>query len=395
MTAPDPGHEAEPLYAAILPELLPQLECLAACRSVEELLAHPVYRALAPSIERVQNTPDIRDFRTAPAPPRSRYRIVAWNIERGTQLDGQLEMLRCHPYLKESDALLLTEADAGMARSGNRIVCQEIARCLGMAYIFAPCYLALGKGSGMERQASGANTLGLHGNAILSRYPLRDIRLIPLENGVDKIAHREQRIGCQQAVAARVEFPNLSLMAASIHLDAQSTQRHRREQMQVVIDALPPSGPVILGGDWNTSTYDSSHAFWAILGFWLRVLMGVDHVIQNHYLHPDRRFERGLFRLLEERGFDYHGANQPGERTVSYDILDPRANGSLAEWVPEWCFPFIRWSLRRHGGRCPFKLDWFAARGVRVENPTVVHEVRESRAVPLSDHDAIGLDVLV
>ena len=98
-----------------------------------------------------------------------------------------------------------------------------------MAHVFAPCYFALGKGSGVERQVTGANTLGLHGNAILSRYPLRDIRLIPLENGVDKMAHREQRIGCQQAVAARIEFPNLALTAASVHLDAQST-------------AAPPAG---------------------------------------------------------------------------------------------------------------------------------------------------------
>ena len=395
MTARKSGPDAQPLYAAILPAILPQLETLAACRSFAEMLAHPVYRALAPSLERVQSTPDVRDFRTAAAPVKARYRVVAWNIERGSQLDGQLEMFHDHPYLKEADVLLLTEADAGMARSGNRIVYEEIARSLGMALAFAPCYLALGKGSGVERQASGKNLLGLHGNAILSRYPMRDIRLVPLENGVDKMAHREQRIGCQQAVAARIEFPNLSLVAAAVHLDAQSTQRHRREQMQVVLDALPSSGPAILGGDWNTSTYNSSHALWAILGFWLRVMMGVDHVIRNHYLHPDRRFERALFRLLEERGFDYRSANQPGERTVSYDILDPRANGSLAEWVPQWCFPFIRWSLRHHGGRCPFKLDWFAARGLRLENPIVLHEVREARAVPLSDHDAIGLDVLV
>jgi len=394
MTAPD-AREAKPLYATILPEILPQLEALTSCRSFSEMLEHPVYRQLAPAIERVQSTLDLGGFRTVSAPAKPRYRIVAWNIERGTQLEGQLETLRSHPYLKEADVLLLTEADAGMARSGNRIVYQELARALGMEYAFAPCYLALGKGSGVERQSQGANPLGLHGNAILSRYPMHDVQLIPLENGVDKMKHREQRIGYQQAVAASIEFPNLALVAASVHLDAQSTQKHRQEQMQTVLSAIPTGGRVILGGDWNTSTYDSSHALWAILGFWLRVFMGVDHVIRNHYLHPERRFERGLFRLLEDHGFDYRGANVTGERTVSYDILDPRANGSLSEWVPQWCFPFIRWSLRHHQGRCPFKLDWLATRGVRVEKPTVVHEVREARAVPLSDHDAIGLDVIV
>ena len=275
------------------------------------------------------------------------------------------------------------------------MVAEELARELGMAEVFAPCYIALGKGSGIERRSEGENRFGLHGNAILSRYPIRDVRVIALENGVDKMKHREQRIGRQACVAARIEFPNAGVDAVSVHLDAQSTQRHRRDQMRSVLDALPGIGPVVVGGDWNTSTYDSSHALWAILGFCLRVLMGVDHVIRNHYLYPQRRFERELFELLKERGFEYERSNRLGERTVRYDICDARATGSLHDWVPEWCFRFIRWSLRNHEGQCPFKLDWFATRGVRVENPVVLHEFREGRAVPLSDHDAVGVDVVV
>ena len=291
------------LYAAVACEILPRLEALAQCRSTAEMECHPDYRAIAPLVARSLATPHIADFRHHEAPPRPRYRLLAWNIERGTQLQAQLEAFRSHPYLKTCDVLLLTEADAGMARSGNRMVAEVLARELGMAQVFAPCYIALGKGSGVERQVEGENTLGLHGNAILSRYPIRDIHLIPLDNGVDKMAHREQRLGRQSAVAARIDFPNFSLRAVSVHLDAQSTQRHRREQMRSVLDALASDLPVILGGDWNTSTYDSSHAFRAILGFWLRVLMGVDHVIRNHYLHPENRFERGLFLLLSDRGF--------------------------------------------------------------------------------------------
>src|SRR5581483_9178592 len=126
------------------------------------------------------------DFRRGEAPARSRYRFVAWNIERGTQYDAQLQAFRSHPYLQRCDVLLITEADAGMARSGNRMVAEALARALEMAQVFAPCYIALGKGSGVERQSAGENRFGLHGNAILSRYPLRDVRLIPLDNGVDK-----------------------------------------------------------------------------------------------------------------------------------------------------------------------------------------------------------------
>lgn len=36
-----------------------------------------------------------------------------------------------------------------------------------------------------------------------------------------------------------------------------------------------------------------------------------------------------------------------------------------------------------------------AARGLRVENPVVIHDLREGGAAPMSDHDAIGVDVVV
>jgi hypothetical protein len=287
-----------------------------------------------------------------------------------------------------------------------------------MHYAFVPCYLNLTKGSGIEQDLPGANDLGLHGNALLSRYPMSNVRPIFLENGVDIMASREKRIGRQAAIAADIIFPNATITAVSVHLDAQSTQRHRYLQLRDIldnIDTLPrrdlpsrdlpshdlPSHDVpsrdrkgvVIGGDWNTSTYNSSRALHAILGFWLRVLMGVDNVIRNHYLHPYTLFERDLFRLLEDRGFDYRACNRLGEHTVSYDVDDLRATKALRDWVPGWCFHFIRWALRNHGGRCPVKLDWFATRGVTCRNPLVIHDVREGRPVPLSDHDAIAVDV--
>ena len=372
----------------VLPELvLPRAGELAACRSLAELLAHAGYREIARDVEAALGTPHVADFRSGEAARKAWYRVTAWNIERGTHLDSQVEALRTHPQLAGTDVLLITEADAGMARSGNRAVAETLARELGMAQVFAPCYIALGKGSGAERDVVGDNSLGLHGNAVLSRYPLRDVRVIALENGVDKMAHREKRIGRQAAVAATVEFPGFSLDAVSVHLDAQSTQRHRKEQMRAVLGAVRPAGPAILGGDWNTSTYDTSRALHAIVGFWRRVARGVDHVIRNHYVRPERWFERGLFRLLEEHSFEYDQSNLPGEYTTYYDFGDPRIYRNLGEWVPQWCFKFIRWALRNHQGRCPFKLDWFATRRLKVRNPAVVH------GLALSDHDPIVIDI--
>jgi endonuclease/exonuclease/phosphatase family metal-dependent hydrolase len=373
-------------------QILPHFAELARCRSTKELEENARYRELEAGIRLVLETPERMEFSKG-APARERYRFLAWNIERGTQLGGQLEAFRTHPYLKACDVVLLNEVDIGMARSGNRDVVQALARELGLDAVFMPCYLNLTKGSGVERGVAGENELGLHGNAVLSRYPLRNVRRIPLRNGIDKMACNEKRLGSLAAVAADVVFPNGEVTAVSVHLDAQSSQRHRRDQMRDVVAALAEGGPAILGGDWNTSTYNSSHAFRAILGFWLRVMMGVDYTIRTHYLAPYNRFEKELFAALEGAGFDYRGASLLGEPTVSYDITDPRAHGSLSEWVPPWCFPFIRWSLRNHQGRCPLKLDWFATRGLRPLNPVVLHEFREQRPVPLSDHDPVGVDV--
>lgn len=382
------------LHRLLRETIVPRLGELAACRSVAELHSHPTWLQLGPLIQEVLETPELIDYSAGPAPPRNRYRFVAWNIERGIHLDAQIEALTTHPYLRETDVLLLTETDVGMARSGNRAVSQTIARELGFHHVFMPCYLSLVKGSGLEYFVEGENELALHGNAIVSRYPFGRIWGIPLPNGHDKMSRREKRVGSQTAVAAEIRLPGLPLTAVSIHLDAQSSQEHRRRQMRKVLDSLPPGCPAVLGGDWNTSTYNSSRALHAILGFALRVLMGVDHVIREHYLKPYQWFERRLFRMLAAEGFDYRSPNVPGELTASYDVSDVRATESLREWVPEWCFAFIRWALRNHGGVCPLKLDWFATRGVRAASPVVLHEFRNGRAAPLSDHDPVGVDIL-
>ena len=384
-------------------EIMPHFDELRRCRSTRELLASPVYRRLEPMIREVLDTPETGCFGRANPPVRTQYRFVAWNLERGIELDRQLDALQSHPYLREADVLLLTETDLGMARSENRHVAQEIARALGFYYAFVPCYLNLAKGSGLEYHAEGENDLGLHGNAVLSRYPLQNVRAVFLRNGIDKMAGREKRLGRQAAVIADIEFPNWRATAVSSHLDANSSQRHRANQMRDILNGLDGldgitgadgGRPVVIGGDWNTTTYNSSMPAWAIAGFWLRVFMGVDNVINNHYLHPYHWFERDLFRTLERRGFDYKACNRIGERTGGYDASCVKTRQGLSEWVPNWCFAFMRWALRNHEGRCPIKIDWFATRGVEVRNPVVLHEFRECEA-PLSDHDPIGVDVMV
>ncbi|GAC1446428.1 MAG: hypothetical protein NVSMB56_05000 [Pyrinomonadaceae bacterium] len=125
------------------------------------------------------------------------------------------------------------------------------------------------------------------------------------------------------------------------------------------------------------------------------MLMGVGNVLKNHYPYPERWFERKLFRELEQRGYAYRTLNALGVCTLHYDVSDRAVNVNLGDWVPAWCFPFIRWALKGYAGKCSVKLDWFAGYGITpdAQNPPhVIGELNDDAGNPLSDHDAIVLD---
>lgn len=365
--------------------------------STADLEASELYRRLRPEIERVLQTVAHERFSFGAVSAAPFVRAIGWNIERGIELSGIAETFQRHPVMKKADVLFLTELDLGMARTRNRNVARELAKRLQMDYVFAPSYINLEKGSGLEAKVDGLNREALHGDALFSRFPLREAHSIALPNGKDKMRGKEKRLGCQRAVAAIVEHPAREFRAVSVHLDAHSTQKHRMRQMRLILDDLDawrPDLPAVIGGDWNTSTYNSRNALFSILGYARRVLMGVRNVLQNHYPHPDRWFERHLFRELERRGFEYRSLNEPGGCTLHYEVNDLAANGRMADWIPDWCFWFINWALQKNDGRCSLKLDWFAGKGIRAGGevtPQVLCGFHPPGR-PLSDHDPIVLD---
>lgn len=374
------------------------LKELAHFESTPELEGSELYRKLKPDIDAVLE--QVWQDQFADSATRSEVQgsgpinAVAWNIERGIQIDAAARLLRKHPALNNADILLLSELDWGMARTGNRFVARDLAQTIGMNCVFAPCYLALTKGAGVEKNAPGKNRESLHGNALFSRFPLEAAHSLPLPNGKDKMSGAEKRIGCQRAVIADVPHPDGAFRAVSLHLDAHSSQRHRYRQMRILLDhldTLTPQLPTLIGGDWNTTTHDASRAIYSIVGYFRRVLMGVRHVVANHYPYPDRWFERKLFNELERRGYDYKTLNTPGECTLHYDVGNIAANLNMREWVPQWCFWFINWALERTGGACSMKLDWFAGSGIQAEEPATAVAGLTEDGLPVSDHDPIVL----
>jgi len=374
--------------------------------STPEMEASPLYAEIRAEVERILSAVVVKPLTAGLENPKSKIqnpksiKALAWNIERGSVFDGILAALQNHEDLKDRDVLLLTELDYGMARSGNRFVAREIAEELGLNYAFAPVYIALQKGSGVESESDGENTKSIHGLATFSKWPIKNAHAIPLPNGKDKMWGKEKRIGHLRALFADIEHPAGGFRAVTVHLDAHCSRAHRQMQMKLIVDHLDtlPKLPTLIGGDWNTTTFNAQSARRAILGYWRRVMMGVKNVVKNHYPHPDRYFERGLFKMLEDRGYEYRSLNETGAGTIHYDVTSIEKNTNLRDWVPEWCFPFIFWAANRVGGRVSGRLDWFAGRGIEPvpgRLPQTIGNLVDAEGIPLSDHDAITLDFTI
>src|SRR5262249_15221316 len=127
--------------------------------------------------------------------------------------------------------------------------------------------------------------LGLHGNAILSRYPLQNVRCVPfpvqgydwyadekraslaqkVESAVSKLAFREPlmrqvRRGGRMMLLADVVDSSIPCDRATIvatHLEDLAPPETRRRQLDSMLAAIRSAAhPVIFAGDMNTSTHN-------------------------------------------------------------------------------------------------------------------------------------------
>lgn len=372
--------------------------------SIEEAERSAVYRKIESQVLDILNSVVQESFSETSAQAvedgNDPIKTASWNIERGSHLDAIIDKLKNHIDLRDKDLYLLTELDHGMARSENRFVAREIAQKLKLNYAFAPVYIALQKGSGVESEVDGENKQSIHGLAMFSKYPLKNAHAVPLPNGKDKMIGKEKRLGYLRALIADVEHPLGVFRAVTIHLDVHCSRKHREMQVALVLRHLEtlPRLPTIVGGDFNTTTYNAQNATAAILGFWRRVMMGIKNVVKNHYPHPDRYFERGLFQEFTDHGFEYKQFNEEGAGTLHYDMENAAYNTNLGDWVPKWCFPFIFWAARKAGGKFSLRLDWFFGRNIEIAEgslPQTIGELTNREGTRLSDHDAIALDFVL
>lgn len=254
-------------------------------------------------------------------------RVVEWNIERGLEYpaietvfsdgnsfeamldkktfplesDERQRALEQAAMLRQADVIILNEVDFGMKRTDYRRVAEDLARRLKMNYAFGVQFVELSPVE-LNRETVGeserekefaklvkvdpARYKGLHGLAILSRFPLENVRLVPfkekpydwftgektgaslLEQGKRKIAGRiflektlrEVRRGGRTMLLADINdsrFPNGRVTIAATHLENRTKSASRVRQLKellALIKNIP--NPVVVAGDMNTSSSD-------------------------------------------------------------------------------------------------------------------------------------------
>jgi len=336
--------------------------------------------------------------------------------------------------LQNADILVLDEVDMGMKRTDYRDVARELAAALHMNYAFGVEFVevdpifALGTEQVHLRDPQQDARLqqdlhvdpqryrGLHGTAILSRYPIRRARILRLpvcydwygkeakeaarlEKGRRWAANRlfrqrierEIRHGGRMALVVDLTIPGSATGEVTVvapHLENKCAPSCRRKQMAVLLaNVKEDNNPLVIAGDLNTTGKNNTptsvrneimsrvtdYKFWAgqavshfnPLGIYKFALFPV------HYFHGyndptalhmpilwDNR-ECALFKTVEKfrfadgRAFDFRGDPERTLNGRSRTLADSNERAGKG-FVPTYAFSRDYWGLV---GR--FKLDWF------------------------------------
>ncbi|MBT8450428.1 MAG: endonuclease/exonuclease/phosphatase family protein [Deltaproteobacteria bacterium] len=187
--------------------------------------------------------------------------VLAYNILRGFEVDAQLRMIRSGIDFPVPDILLLSEVDRGCARTDFRNIAREYAEGLGYYYVYATEFLELPG----DRGPTGPYEPPVceHGNAIVSRYPLGNVRQIRharnrswyLPPGTAN--PDEPRLGGRIAIAADAKIGTRLVRLYVLHLESTLSALDIRDAQseEVAADSEGLDYPVIAGGDFNTFFY--------------------------------------------------------------------------------------------------------------------------------------------
>ncbi|MEJ1158444.1 endonuclease/exonuclease/phosphatase family protein [Prosthecomicrobium sp. N25] len=296
-----------------------------------------------------------------PATAGDSLRLVFWNAERLKFAEASAAMLAG----AQADVLILCEVDVGMARSGQRHTVEDLAATLEAGYVFGVEFVELGLGDLRERSwhAGETNRDGLHGAAFVSRLPLGRPALARLETSgrwFDGAFH-ERRVGGRIILLTEVEVAGETVVLVTAHYESHTDAPDRLAQTEVMLDAIDayaPGRPVLIGGDFNTATFDRDEKHDpAVVG--PALARDPDRLVRVMPYEP-------MFDLLARRGYDWEGCN------VMAPTMRTRPDGTP---------------------KPPFgKIDWLFSRGLDCRDPAVIPAV-DAEGVAISDHEGLAVTV--
>jgi endonuclease/exonuclease/phosphatase family metal-dependent hydrolase len=229
-------------------------------------------------------------------------------------------------------------------------------------------FVELDLGDARERSwhAGAKNAAGLHGAGIVSPYSLQTPELVRLERSgrwFDGV-FGERRVGTRIAVMAELRLAAGPVLLVSVHYESHTGPDDRLKQTCVMLDAIDrhsPQIPVLIGGDFNTSTFEVPMSRQPEL---VAAALRED---PQRLLLP-MRYEP-MFAELRARGYEWETCNPMGSATQR-----TRPDGTPAP-------PFGR-------------IDWLFARGLQCSDAAVIPAVDASGAAK-SDHDALAVTIRI
>ena len=183
--------------------------------------------------------------------PRDSFRVVDWNIDRGTHLDSILEFLKSC----KADLIFLQEVDLNAKRTRHLDIAQEIARALQLNFVFGREFEELTQGS--------RKSPAYQGQATLSPWPIRNARVIRFQRQTNfwephwylpRMEPFQERRGGRIALVAEVEISGHTVTTYNLHLESKEDDGLRVAQLnQAVTDfaSCRNKWPAVLAGDLN------------------------------------------------------------------------------------------------------------------------------------------------
>jgi len=151
--------------------------------------------------------------------------------------------------------ILLQEVDRNARRTNHLDVARELARSLGLNYVFGTEFQELSEGS--ERWPAH------HGLATLSPWPLSKGRIIRFQHQssfwaprwyVPQIGFLQRRLGGRIALVSEALIYRQRLASYNVHLESRGKDVLRLQQLQEALDDtehLAEASLVLIGGDFN------------------------------------------------------------------------------------------------------------------------------------------------